>query len=297
MTQEPRSIRQSPHGDATQSGGYPPLGFQPDPPKSARSSAWERFKRWPLAGRVAAIGCTGILALFILLAVLGGILVALGFDSGEAHRQEAIEETGAEVPNLEGAVARDAQTELEELGFTVDLVSDEGSVWNPGNWVVLSTQPAAGERADEGAGITVNVTRPEEEEPATEPEDEPDTEPSEPSDEEAVAEGPDLGERLKEEALAQFFVEDFVELLGRDEYDLTLPPYYAITEIEEMNASTARVYVQEEMLDDEKNRMANWFFNMTCLEVPELETLVVVDISGVDSNHYARQFPRMPGCE
>src|SRR5690606_19121625 len=88
----------------------------------------------------------------------------------------------------------------------------------------------------------------------------------------------DLGERVTEAALRGFNVDSFSELLAREEYDSTLPPYYAITDIEEMGGSTVRVHVQEAMVDEEREQMGRWFFNMTCYEVPDLDTVVVNDV-------------------
>lgn len=107
----------------------------------------------------------------------------------------------------------------------------------------------------------------------------------------------DFGERITAAALRGFNVDSFTNLLTQDGYDVSLPPYYAISDIEEMSDSTVRVHVQESMTDEEREQMGRWFFNMTCQEVPELDTVVVNDVSGLDSNHFAYEFPRMPGCE
>lgn len=115
--------------------------------------------------------------------------------------------------------------------------------------------------------------------------------------EQQESDGGDLGERVTEEALRGFNVESFAGLLSQDGYDLSLPPYYAISDIETMSSSTVRVHVQETMFDEEREQMGRWFFNMTCQEVPELDTVVVNDVSGLDSNHFAYEFMRMPGCE
>ncbi|WP_152539227.1 PASTA domain-containing protein [Nesterenkonia sp. AN1] len=115
--------------------------------------------------------------------------------------------------------------------------------------------------------------------------------------EQQESDGGDLGERVTEAALRGFNVDSFTGLLSQDGYDLSLPPYYAISDIETMSDSTVRVHVQEAMFDEEREQMGRWFFNMTCREVPELDTVVVNDVSGQDSNHSAQEFMRMPGCD
>lgn len=115
--------------------------------------------------------------------------------------------------------------------------------------------------------------------------------------EQQESDGGGLGERVTEEALRGFNVDSFTGLLSQDGYDLSLPPYYAISNIETMSDSTVRVHVQEAMFDEEREQMGRWFFNMTCQEVPELDTVVVNDVSGFDSNHFAHEFMRMPGCD
>ena len=188
---------------------------------------------------------------------------------------------------------------LEDSGLEADLIAEEGPVLMPSNWEVEGTDPTAGEDVETDSEVTVHLIRPEDETPDIEDEDEdegdadPDPEPAESPTE---PEDDDIAERLEAEALVQFMVDDFTELLSQEYYDLTLPPFYAMHSFESIGSSTVRVHVQEEMTEAEEEQMARWFFNMTCQEVPELETLVVRDVGGVDSNFSASEFPRMPHC-
>lgn len=76
-----------------------------------RPSVRERFRRWPMPAKVAAIGCAVPLVLFVLLVVFAVILVLLGFDSDEGSAAErgpiqAAEEVETPTP--------DASAESEE---------------------------------------------------------------------------------------------------------------------------------------------------------------------------------------
>lgn len=200
-----------------------------------------------------------------------------------------------EVPDVVGLKGDEASNILEQAGLEADFISEDGTVMMPSNWEVESTEPIAGDEASTESEVSVHVVRPESSEEPEESDEE------EASEEEAVDDVPepqddDIAERLEAEALVQFMVDDFIDLLNQEYYDFSLPPYYAITGFESIGRSTVRVNVQEPMTDDEEEQMARWFFNMTCQEVPELDTLVVRDTSGVDSNFYASRYPDMPYC-
>lgn len=180
---------------------YPPAG-PPAPEK--KPSLWQRFKRWPLIAKVATIGCGGLVLIFGGLLVLGMILWAVNPDGmqeivdeqeqerldreaeeqAEAEAEREVEEQAAreaeeaededpeeepgdqvEVPDVDGMIASEARDELDDLGLDVEYVADGGSVWNPDNWEVSSTDPAAGKRVDEDSEIILNVVRPEEPDP------------------------------------------------------------------------------------------------------------------------------------
>lgn len=201
------------------------------------------------------------------------------------------------VPDVVGLAGDEAADMLEEAEIKADLVADEGIVVMPSNWEVEGTDPAAGEETDADSEVTVHLIRPDDEALDLEDEDSHDIDPETESAESLTEpEDDDIAERLEAEALVQFDVDSFTELLTQEYYDLTLPPYYAMHTFESIGSSTVRVHVQEQMTEAEEEQMARWFFNMTCQEVPELETVVISDINGVDSNFHAARFPRMPYC-
>lgn len=201
------------------------------------------------------------------------------------------------VPDVVGLAGDEARDMLEDSGLEADLIAEEGAVLMPSNWEVEGTDPTAGEDVETDFEVTVHLIRPEDETPDTDDKDEDDTDPEpEPAESPTEPEDDDIAERLEAEALVQFMVDDFTELLSQEYYDLTLPPFYAMHSFESIGSSTVRVHVQEEMTEAEEEQMARWFFNMTCQEVPELETLVVRDVGGVDSNFYAHRFPPTPYC-
>lgn len=117
-------------------------------------------------------------------------------------------------------------------------------------------------------------------EPTTEPEPEP--EPTEPAEDE-------LGQRVEQALLDGNVVDDFRQLSPES-------PGFYITEIETLNTSTIRVHLQDSFTDSERDDAARWVFNMSCINVPELDTVVIRDTSGLDSNHYAHDFPRIGAC-
>lgn len=240
------------------------------------------------------------------------------------------------VPDVSGLPGDEARDLIEDAGLEPSLEATESSVWQPSNWEAESTEPEAGTVVEEEDEVIVNLIRPAEDEVAdgspTEAEEDADRQSEEDAEREAAEEseraeaeaeeerqtqeqveqaealedqereeqeggGGDLGERITEEALRGFNVDSFTDLLTQDGYDVSLPPYYAISDIEGMSGSTVRVHVQEAMSDEEREQMGRWFFNMTCHEVPELDTVVVNDTSGLDSNHSAYEYMRMPGCD
>lgn len=87
-------------------------------------------------------------------------------DEEEEAQEDATEDESPEpetvsVPDVSGQPGDEARDSLQDEGFDVELVSDGGAVVNAANWEVESTSPAAGEDAEEGSEVTVNVVRPE----------------------------------------------------------------------------------------------------------------------------------------
>lgn len=91
----------------------------------------------------------------------------------EAEEEAVAEEEDdqVEVPDVVGQPGDEAQDTLEDAGLDADFQTEDGSVWAPANWEVETTEPAAGEMADEDAEVVVNVVRPEEDEDEDEPEE------------------------------------------------------------------------------------------------------------------------------
>ena len=107
----------------------------------------------------------------------------------EAERQAEEEDDQVEVPDVVGQTGDEAQDALEDAGFDADFHAEDSSVWSPANWEVEATEPVAGEMADEGVEVVVNVVRPEEDE--DEDESEEDDEQAAEQDEAEIPEGID----------------------------------------------------------------------------------------------------------
>lgn len=63
-------------------------------------------------------------------------------------------------------------------------------------------------------------------------------------------------------------------------------PLFAVTEVEDVSTGTIRVYVQQNLDDAGRDEIARHTINMGAFNNDELQTVVVRDASGVDSNHY-----------
>lgn len=73
----------------------------------------------------------------------------------------------------------------------------------------------------------------------------------------------------------------------------TSPGFY-ITGIEDVSTGTVRVHMQTELTDAERDDAAHWVMNMSCMKVEDLDTVVIRDTTGVDSNHFKRRMERVP---
>lgn len=272
-------------------GQYPPPQRQwanAEEPQDAKLSLWQRFKSWPLIAKVGTIGCGGLVALFALLLVLGLIVQAVdpdGMDEIRADQeQERLDQEAEEAAEAEAekeaereeaeAAAEEAEREAEE---EAERQADEEAA---------AEREAEEERQreeEEAAEAAEEEERQAEEEAAAEREAE------EEAEQETAPSADDLGQRVEEAALSAAAVSSFTEM--------PTSPVVAVTEIEDMGASTIRVYVQESLTDPARDDVARWFFNMTCMDVPDVDTIVVRDVSGLDSNHYARDLSNMPACQ
>lgn len=198
------------------------------------------------------------------------------------------------IPDVVGMSLSDAREELEELELDLDEYDavEERSIWSAGNWEVVEQDPEAGSEVEPESSLSLGVRHESDDDEDT-PEDDDQAQEGGEQSQEAEEEN-NLGQNMEEAALNEVQADSFSELAAREGWT---NPVYAITEIEDMGASTVRVYLQENLSDTDRADVARWLFNMTCMEVPEVETIVVQDSTGLDSNHYAREFPRPNSCE
>lgn len=66
---------------------------------------------------------------------------------------------------------------------------------------------------------------------------------------------------------------------------------YATTQVEDHTDDTIRIYIQSNLTDAEQDRAARTLFNFNGFHDTDLQTVIVRDASGVDSNHYRHDFP------
>ena len=223
-----------------------------------------------------------------LLASLGVAALALTACSAEdmeaykaeqeaGNAQEAADVELVEVPDLIGVNLAEAEDQLKELDLDADeydVSEDDKSVWSPKNWEVVEQDPAAGEKVEPDTEVLLGVEAIEKE---TEDDDEE-------ADEENV-----LAEDLEAALLESNVVDSFRELQP------TSPGYY-ISEIEAVTDTTARIYIQTELSDDESEQTARWIFNHGCTQV-DVETVVIQDTTGTDTNYYADRMNPPVLCE
>jgi hypothetical protein len=79
------------------------------------------------------------------------------------------EPSGTEIPSVVGMAGDEAQEALRDAGFKVEWDAGEDDVWMASNWTVDGQDPAAGERAEDGATITLAVSKPAAPEPTAAP--------------------------------------------------------------------------------------------------------------------------------
>ena len=96
----------------------------------------------------------------------------------------------------------------------------------------------------------------------------------------------DLATDVEEALLSGNAVSDFQQL------NPTSPGFW-ISEIESTNSSTIRVHIAADLTDTERDQTARWVSNMACTTVADLETIIVRDTSGRDSNHYVNRMSPM----
>lgn len=112
----------------------------------------------------------------------------------------------------------------------------------------------------------------------------------EPSDEPAESADPEPSE--SDESLADEVWENVEANYGGPVPSSS--PLFAVTDVEDVSSGTIRVFVQETLTDAGREEIARQVFSLGAWDLIELDTIVVQDASGVDSNHYRRDFPAIP---
>ena len=69
--------------------------------------------------------------------------------------------------------------------------------------------------------------------------------------------------------------------------------WLVVTDMEDVSPGTIRVYAQIQATDADREDIARGVFNFNGIDVTDLQVVVVRDASGVDSNHYRRDFPHL----
>lgn len=289
-------------------------------------SVWQRFKEWPLIARIGTIGCGGLVALFALFAILGGILWAVdpeGMEEIRADQEQSRIDREAELAEeAEREAEEEAEREAEEQAQAEQDAEDEAQrlADEEAEAERQAEEESAREAEEEEARLAEEEAQAEQEaeeerersasptpspsvttSPSPGPSQSPSPSPtasrtSTPSQSSSTsrssspsASTSDLGARVEEAALASAGVSSFTSMPNS--------PVRAVTGFEDISNSTLRVFVQENLTDSGRDDVARWLFNMSCASVPETDTIVVRDASGIDSNHYASALSNLPACQ
>lgn len=78
--------------------------------------------------------------------------------------------------------------------------------------------------------------------------------------------------------------------------DATSPGFW-IADIEDTITGTIRVTIQDNLDAEGRDKTARWIANMTCTNVKTLDTIIIQDTTGRDSNHYLRDMPLPNTCK
>ncbi|WP_313277742.1 hypothetical protein [Timonella senegalensis] len=150
-----------------------------------------------------------------------------------------------------------------------------------GNALGYGTDPAAQQTPVPTATATT------EQPPAPKPTSTPETTETanEPADE--------ADEKPQQEDLAKAILEANA-LNSFQELSPTVPAFY-ISEIEPMYTGTYRVHLQTEATSEDRETVARWVTTMGCADV-ELDTIVVRDTTGRDTNHRTSKMTLPNNC-
>lgn len=178
------------------------------------------------------------------------------------------EPSGTEIPSVVGMAGDEAQDALRDAGFKVEWDAGEDSVWMASNWTVDGQDPAAGGHAEDGATITLAVSKPGAAEPT------------------AAAPAPaantdGLGARVEAELKTQWGVANFSDGLTRD-YDTDMLNWY-IASISDVSSGVIEIVVQvtaDQTTEEEAKRLSIVVLNLVGTTFPELQWVMVQTADG-----------------
>ncbi|MFD0788955.1 Ltp family lipoprotein [Microbacterium insulae] len=142
-----------------------PAASTADPGTQTTSAPTTPPANSPWYKRKAIVIPVGIVAGIILISGVGNALARGGGGDStapappSAQSQEEAAAVEVLVPDTTGLTAKEAQALIENVGLDVEFSAEEGVVLDRDNWTVKSTTPAAGDTAQEGDTVVVNVEK------------------------------------------------------------------------------------------------------------------------------------------
>lgn len=165
----------------------------------------------------------------------------------------APQEVAPDVVGLTLDIAREMLANFELV--EIDGTGQGRSVWAAENWTVTA-------QAQSGNTVTLTLAN---------------------KRDEAGTQSDTLPARVTEALLAASGVASFQDL------EPTSPGYW-IAGIETVSAGTVRATIQTTLTDEERESAGRWVMQMACGTVEDLDVVVIRDSSGIDSNHYRRNY-------
>lgn len=154
------------------------------------------------------------------------------------------------------------------------LYSWSDDVWAASNWTVNSTVPKAGEKVPVNTKVLLNVTK-KQDESATSPSPVP-----------AAPSSNNLAATVNSTLLQALNVTTYAECLQTDPSN----PIGYISSVED-GTGYVRVKVQTTISKDEAKLLGIRIFNLVGEQIPQLDTLVITDASGIDVNVFRSESP------
>ncbi|WP_218221924.1 thermonuclease family protein [Nesterenkonia sp. Act20] len=124
-------------------------------------SLWSRFRAWPLIAKIPAIGCAGLLGLFVLLLVIGIVGVALDPAGGDepAAEDQATSAPETEEPSSASAAPEESEspepTESDEP--SEEPAESETPTPSPSPTPSPTPTPTASANPDENRAVVVRI--------------------------------------------------------------------------------------------------------------------------------------------